>query len=403
MTFVYLTYLESISGVYEGQVIDVCNHIRHTFNVPTQLIAVLSPRDFTRQRGLLLARAPDACTIRSPLGWRAWPLARRLVRAQIAAALPSGASAVLARGPLAALFALDLKYRGLIAHVGYDGRGAVGAEWSEYDVAPSPTWKARIVEIERETVLASDMRVAVSKQLVMHWRETFGYAGDRHVVIPCTLSTHHAALPPDADEIARRRTELGLSADQTVICYAGSVAEWQSIGRLETWLDVLLAREPHIALLLLTRADLSGTRLVTKHGGRIRQTWVAPDQVRRTMETADFGLLVRERSVTNRVAAPTKFAEYLAAGLRVLISSDVGDYSQIVQDHDLGVVCALTDTRVRLDPPTPTERRRLAAFAIEHFSKASHTDSYIAALEGLGFPAGSTATTPILLSDALFQ
>ena len=131
MSLVYLTYLEPISGVYEGQVVDVCEHLEAVHGVPVQLVAVLSPRDFETQRDKLIMRAPDAIVIRSWFGWRAWPLARQVLRAQIARTITPSTRAVLARGPIAALIALDLKKRGRISRVGYDGRGAISAEWSE--------------------------------------------------------------------------------------------------------------------------------------------------------------------------------------------------------------------------------------------------------------------------------
>lgn len=384
MPLAYLTYLEPVSGVYAGQVVDVCAHLEAAHGVPVQLVAVLSARDFDTQREKLLARAPTAITIRSWFGWKAWPLARRVLRARIASALAPNIRSVLARGPIATLIALDLKRRGLVSHVGYDGRGAISAEWSEYTVAPSKAWKTRIPAIERVAVEASDMRIAVSSALVEYWRETFGYSGDRHVVIPCTLSAHHLVQALDRKEIARRRAALGITPEQNVICYAGSEAEWQSMARLDPWLDALLTRDPEAALLMMTRADLAGTRVRQAHPDRVHQTWVTPDKVRETMEIADYGLLVRDRSVTNRVAAPTKFAEYLAAGLKVLISPEVGDYSEMVANEDLGVVCDLTAKPPVLAPPAAdSDRRRLVDFAARNFMKSAYNDSYAALLAAL--------------------
>jgi hypothetical protein len=364
--------------------VDVCRHLTAVHGVPVQLVAVLSARDFEMQRDKLLKRVPGAIAIRSPFGWRAWPLARRVSATMVARALPSGTRAILARGPTAALIALDLKRRGHITRVGYDGRGAVAAEWSEYDVAPSETWKNRMAGIESDVVLGADMRLAVSAALVDYWRERYGYSGDRHVVIPRTLSAHHGSPASGADAIARRRAELGIGPQQTVICYAGSEAEWQSISKLDPWLEAILARNPGVALLMMTRADLSETRVRSNHPDRVHQTWVSPDKVRETMEIADYGLLVRDRSVTNRVAAPTKFAEYLAAGLRILISPEVGDYSQMVASQDLGLVCDLASPAPVLAPPESDRARlRVAEFAKKTFTKAAHDDSYATLLAAL--------------------
>ena len=38
------------------------------------------------------------------------------------------------------------------------------------------------------------------------------------------------------------------------------------------------------------------------------------------------------------MASPTKFAEYLYAGLKVLVSKNLGDFSSFVREHDCGYV-----------------------------------------------------------------
>ena len=54
--------------------------------------------------------------------------------------------------------------------------------------------------------------------------------------------------------------------------------------------------------------------------------------------TADYGLLLREETITNQVASPVKFAEYIACGLKVIISDHLGDYSKFVETFDYGIL-----------------------------------------------------------------
>jgi glycosyltransferase involved in cell wall biosynthesis len=53
---------------------------------------------------------------------------------------------------------------------------------------------------------------------------------------------------------------------------------------------------------------------------------------------ADVGLLIRGDDLVNRVAAPTKFAEYLACGLPVVVSRGVGDTESVVRTYGVGYV-----------------------------------------------------------------
>jgi hypothetical protein len=53
---------------------------------------------------------------------------------------------------------------------------------------------------------------------------------------------------------------------------------------------------------------------------RIRSAKYA--DIEKYYHAADFGLLIRDNTVTNKSAAPTKFSEYLNAGLSIIIESD---------------------------------------------------------------------------------
>jgi glycosyltransferase involved in cell wall biosynthesis len=57
----------------------------------------------------------------------------------------------------------------------------------------------------------------------------------------------------------------------------------------------------------------------------------------------DLAFLVREENLVNSVSSPTKFPEYLACGLPVVISPGVGDCTEIVERMGLGVVVSTAD------------------------------------------------------------
>jgi glycosyltransferase involved in cell wall biosynthesis len=61
-------------------------------------------------------------------------------------------------------------------------------------------------------------------------------------------------------------------------------------------------------------------------------------EVPRYLAAGDIGLLLREPSLVNAVASPVKFAEYLAAGLPVVLTEGIGDYSDLAMRNNLGVV-----------------------------------------------------------------
>src|SRR4030042_1420126 len=67
---------------------------------------------------------------------------------------------------------------------------------------------------------------------------------------------------------------------------------------------------------------------------------------------ADVGLLLRENSLTDRVASPVKFAEYLRCGLPVILTPYVGDFSALATAEGIGQIVDF--------PPRPDEMVRAA-------------------------------------------
>jgi hypothetical protein len=93
--------------------------------------------------------------------------------------------------------------------------------------------------------------------------------------------------------------------------------------------------------------------------------------------------MIREDTITNRVASPTKFAEYLAAGLPVLISAHIGDFSTTVRANDLGLVWNEGTALPPLEPTGDARRARLRAYAADHLTKSAFDTAYRRILQAL--------------------
>jgi hypothetical protein len=217
----------------------------------------------------------------------------------------------------------------------FDARGAYTAELNEYNVIPNEKIKQEISLIEKYDLENSDKRIAVSKALVNYWKEKFGYSQSEHVIIPCTLNSDFIFDFPEENEIKRTRTDLGYSNSDVVFVYSGSSAGWQSFSLIDVFISNLMDEHPNVKLLVLSSDFEKEYEVMIRHKERVRVKWVDPEHVRENLIAADYGILYREESVTNKVASPVKFAEYLSCGLRVLVSENLGDYTEFSKEHKL--------------------------------------------------------------------
>ena len=93
----------------------------------------------------------------------------------------------------------------------------------------------------------------------------------------------------------------------------------------------------------------------------------------------DYGLLIREKSVTNKVASPVKYAEYLASGLKVIISDELGDYTQLSREKNWGIIFnEFNDSHLK---PGLLEKQKISTEAIHFFSKRNYKEQYQQLLE----------------------
>jgi hypothetical protein len=66
----------------------------------------------------------------------------------------------------------------------YDGRGAISAEQNEYGVYNGTGLESIIFKLEKNAVLNSNYRIAVSEKLLEYWKNNYQYIGENHIVIP---------------------------------------------------------------------------------------------------------------------------------------------------------------------------------------------------------------------------
>lgn len=113
--------------------------------------------------------------------------------------------------------------------------------------------------------------------------------------------------------------------------WSGSVGTWY---RFDLVADVAAALS--LPLTVITRQVQDARRSLGGYPADVRA--VGPDAVPAELFAGDVGLCLIKSSFSKRASAPTRFAEYLAAGMPVIVTPGVGDLTEIVGAHRVGVV-----------------------------------------------------------------
>ncbi|HQV00280.1 MAG: hypothetical protein JNK61_11380 [Bacteroidia bacterium] len=367
----FLSFGDAPSGVLSSQVFDVVKYCRTLTKQRIICLAFISVRGYFKNRVIIKNQINDCWVVPMYPTIHLWRF--NLLTLAVICLLTKQRN-IIARNAMAVNLALAVKKTGLIKKIALDGRGAIAAEWNEYDVMPNKKLKSEINEIEKTAVLQSDFRLAVSNPLVHYWHNRYGYNSKQHVIIPCTISFEKTfnnidiAWPYHPHEI--------------VLVYAGSVAGWQSFDLLKLFLNDVLTQTVNHQVLFLSKTNTSIETLKQSFPNQVKHMWLPHEQVLQILERCDYGILIREQTVTNEVASPTKFAEYLSAGLDVLISEKLGDYTAFVQQNNCGIVWEPGSKTILLKSSV-AQKNHNKILAQQHFSKEAFKSDYMRLLEAM--------------------
>ena len=360
----YFTYNDSPSGVYGSQVAGVCDYIQENSNQKVKLIALISIRGFFKNKRLIHELYANALVLPMYPKPKNWRKNKRLIRLFLRGKKDA---VIICRGIFSNCIAREI---GKFKSVVFDGRGAYAAEFKEYI---TKTGIADSIEnLERQAVMESDFRIAVSHALVAYWQKQFNYQLNDHVIIPCTLNRIKTDFT-EAD-VALARKKHGFGQDDIVYIYAGSIADWQSKDLMDEFCARILSENNCAHCLFLSQYDITSFDAFETYGNRMHQMWVKPSEVSDVLLAGDYGLMLRENSITNSVASPTKYAEYLLAGLKVILSNNIGDFSTNAIEDNTG--CIYTKESMVLSTISFSEKQRLSAFAADNFSKEKYKEEY---------------------------
>lgn len=175
---------------------------------------------------------------------------------------------------------------------------------------------------------------------------------DRIVVVSNHFKTHllskHTKNISSKISVISNRTLVDMNINLTqkhsnkiVLVYSGSYAVWQNSSVLKKLFIQALNIFDEVIFKIISYEQDKFQSLFSDESEllqRIDIVSVEPIKVKEELSKCNCGILLRENNLINSVSSPLKFAEYLAAGLPVLLSEGVGDTESIIIKYNVGVL-----------------------------------------------------------------
>lgn len=373
----FVTFNDYPGGIYYSQVIDVIEYLNVLSGKKNRLIAFISLRNFFENRRKIKEWYSYSLVIPMFPGVHNWRWNRVWM---FFIGILFFRSSVICRGVFSYHIVYPFRKMGLFKRIILDARGAYKAEFEEYKVVNKERVIGDIEEMEGMALKTSDFKIAVSEALVNYWKITYANDWANYVVIPCTLSKNFIKDFPDEEYIKLMREKEGFLEKDVVVIFSGSASGWQSLKYSDELFLKLLDRDKNIKLVLLGEHYLNDYSVYKKYPERVFQKKLESKEVLNYLYVGDYGWLVREQSATNRVASPVKFAEYLSAGLKVIISENLGDYSEFCVKNGCGIVVKNSE-HLQLNRVGYEEKLKIHRMAMQYFTKEKYKAEYESVLK----------------------
>lgn len=140
-------------------------------------------------------------------------------------------------------------------------------------------------------------------------------------IIPCPVSEEKFFF--DSELKLKMRSKLGITNEQVVYLYSGSMVAYQSLQEQYIQYEFLLKNTENIILIATSDPDVAKSFFKNLISERLIIISVSFEEMNAYYNLADFAFLMRENKQLNFVASPTKFGEYCLTGLPVIMNNSV--------------------------------------------------------------------------------
>lgn len=180
------------------------------------------------------------------------------------------------------------------------------------------------------------------KEIIHSWKHLKKQPVQVEVIPCCADLEHFSRANINQNELLKYRTELGISENNFVISYLGSVGTWYLPDEMLGFFKRLLVKKPEAKFLFITGdnpseiLDQAEKLNIPKDKFIIRKA--SRKEVPYYILLSKFSLFFIQPLFSKKGSSPTKHGEILGMGIPVVCNSGVGDVERIVRDTQSGLL-----------------------------------------------------------------
>ena len=145
----------------------------------------------------------------------------------------------------------------------------------------------------------------------------------------------------DAEARYKIRKDFNIYDCTKVICYSGGISKWQRIKDIVSLFKSISNRNNKFKYLFITPNYKEMKNILNDCNMDINNCILVSclqKDVSKYLSAADAGIIMRNDHIVNYVSSPVKVGEYLSCGLPIILTNNIGDYSEMIQKNKIGMI-----------------------------------------------------------------
>lgn len=192
-------------------------------------------------------------------------------------------------------------------------------------------------KIEKKSLELCDSVFIVSNSMKEYIERKYLIFNKEYYFIPCGIDETFI----DRVHLRKKwRKIFGILDNEKVFLYSGGTSKWQQIDE-----SIKLYENEFKKLnykMVIFSKNIEEINNILKKMNLNRENYIIKslklNDLINALTIGDIGIMLREKSITNLVAFPNKFSEYIKSGLLVLASENVEEQRKIILEHGLGQI-----------------------------------------------------------------
>lgn len=195
---------------------------------------------------------------------------------------------------------------------------------------------------QRKAIFLADGFFVVSYSLKYYIQEYItGLQDKSFFIIPCGIRETEVDYNESLKNRIHYRAKYNIEDDEQLFIYSGGVSPWQCIEESVSLFKRYSEETTRKCRLLLLSGNLD---YINKFKSENIITDSYPgNMIRKVLCAGDYAFLLRGDYVTNHVAYPNKFLEYVSSGMKVIATENVDDVAMQVREYSVGVIVNFED------------------------------------------------------------